>query len=105
MALRIKKGAVIFAYGQQANSFTDQSELSQAILEHLKTRFPDEIEVGKPLKSITDEPIAEAEPAQEDAPVDPIEEAPVLEEAPVVIPKETTVVVKPEPKEGKGEQK
>ena len=44
MPLRIKKGSVIQAYGHNANAFTDQSELSQPILEHLKTRFPNEIE-------------------------------------------------------------
>lgn len=52
MALRIKKGSVIYAYGQAANAFDDQSELSQPILEHLKTRFPDDIEDSKGNKAV-----------------------------------------------------
>lgn len=44
MPLRIKKGSKIYAYGQAGNAFTDQSDLNQAILEHLQSRFPDEIE-------------------------------------------------------------
>lgn len=44
MALKIKEGTEIFPYGFGGGSFTDKSELSQEILQHLKTRFPDEIE-------------------------------------------------------------
>lgn len=42
--LKIKKGEVIHPYGQAGGSFNDQSELSQGILEHLKSRFPESIE-------------------------------------------------------------
>lgn len=45
--LKIKKGEVITPYGHTAGSFTDESDLSQAILEHLQTRFPDQIEDSK----------------------------------------------------------
>lgn len=44
MALKIKKGAVIDAYGPNTTPFTSESELSQPILAHLKTRFPEDIE-------------------------------------------------------------
>ena len=44
MALKIKDGAEIWAYGHKSNPFTPESELSQEQLEHLKSRFPDEIE-------------------------------------------------------------
>lgn len=58
MALKIKKGAVIDAYGPNTNPFTDASELSQEILEHLQTRFPKDIEGtydGAVVKSLKDE--------------------------------------------------
>ena len=42
--LKIKKGEVIMPYGFGHGSFTDQSEVSQEVLEHLQTRFPDKIE-------------------------------------------------------------
>ena len=44
MALRIKSGVEIYAYGKGCKVFTSESELSQEILEHLKSRFPDDIE-------------------------------------------------------------
>lgn len=44
MALKIKDGVSIWAYGKGSNPFTSESQLSQEQLEHLKSRFPDEIE-------------------------------------------------------------
>jgi hypothetical protein len=44
MALKIKKGESIQAYGASSKAFDENSQLSQAILEHLKSRFPDQIE-------------------------------------------------------------
>jgi len=44
MALKIKDGVEIWAYGPGSNPFTSESNLSQEQLEHLKSRFPDEIE-------------------------------------------------------------
>lgn len=44
MALKIKDGVEIWAYGPSSNPFTSESNLSQDQLEHLKSRFPDEIE-------------------------------------------------------------
>ncbi len=44
MELKIKEGAVIAPYGPQSNSFTSESELSQDVLAHLQSRFPEEIE-------------------------------------------------------------
>ncbi len=44
MALKIKDGVSIWAYGKGSNPFTSESKLSQEQLEHLKSRFPDEIE-------------------------------------------------------------
>ena len=44
MALKIKDGVEIWAYGPKSNPFTNESNLTQDQLEHLKTRFPDEIE-------------------------------------------------------------
>jgi hypothetical protein len=44
MALKIKDGVEIWAYGPASNPFTSESNLSQEQLEHLQTRFPDEIE-------------------------------------------------------------
>ena len=44
MALKIKDGIEIWAYGPASNPFTSESVLSQEQLEHLKSRFPDEIE-------------------------------------------------------------
>jgi len=44
MALRIKEGSEIYAYGKGCAPFTAQSNLSQEILEHLQSRFPEDIE-------------------------------------------------------------
>jgi hypothetical protein len=44
MALKIKDGVEIWAYGPSSNPFTSESNLSQEQLDHLKSRFPDEIE-------------------------------------------------------------
>ena len=44
MALKIKDGVSILAYGPASNPFTSESKLSQEQLEHLQKRFPDEIE-------------------------------------------------------------
>lgn len=41
--LKIKEGSEIYAYGPQAEPFTEKTELSQEQLEHLKTRFPEDI--------------------------------------------------------------
>jgi hypothetical protein len=43
MALKIKEGSELWAYGPKSNPFTSESELSQEILEHLQTRFPDDV--------------------------------------------------------------
>jgi hypothetical protein len=51
MALKIKDGIEILAYGPNSNPFTSDSKLSQEQLEHLKERFPDEIEEIKETKS------------------------------------------------------
>lgn len=51
MALKIKDGVEIWAYGPKSNPFTSESNLSQDQLEHLKQRFPDEIEEIKETKS------------------------------------------------------
>ena len=51
MALKIKDGVEIWAYGPKSNPFTSESNLSQEQLEHLKERFPDEIEEIKETKS------------------------------------------------------
>lgn len=50
MALKIKDGVEIWAYGPKSNPFTSESNLTQDQLEHLKTRFPDEIEEDKEVK-------------------------------------------------------
>jgi len=46
MALQIKKGVTLFPYGQNTNTkpLTSDSGLSQAVLEHLKESYPDDIE-------------------------------------------------------------
>jgi len=51
MALKIKDGVSIWAYGKGSNPFTSESKLSQEQLEHLKSRFPDDIEEIKETKS------------------------------------------------------
>jgi len=51
MALKIKDGVEIWAYGPKSNPFTSDSKLSQEQLEHLKERFPDQIEEIKETKS------------------------------------------------------
>lgn len=56
MALRIKKGEIIQAYGATSIAFDDKSQLSQAILEHLKSRFPNQIEEVKEIKEHKKEP-------------------------------------------------
>ena len=53
MALKIKDGIEIFSQGKHGNPFTSETNLSQEILVHLQTRFPDEIEEieeSKPIK-------------------------------------------------------
>jgi hypothetical protein len=50
MALKIKAGSKIYAYGAACKPFTEDSKLSQAILEHLKSRFPEDIEEIKEIK-------------------------------------------------------
>jgi hypothetical protein len=52
MALKIKDGIEILAYGPASNPFTSESILSQEQLEHLQTRFPDEIEEVETEKKI-----------------------------------------------------
>jgi hypothetical protein len=53
MALKIKDGVSIWAYGPASNPFTSESNLSQEQLEHLQTRFPDEIEETETEKKIS----------------------------------------------------
>lgn len=50
--LKIKEGKSIQAYGSNCESFTSKSKLSQEVLEHLKTRFPNEIEQIKEVKNL-----------------------------------------------------
>jgi hypothetical protein len=50
MALKIKDGVEIWAYGPRSNPFTNESNLTQDQLEHLKSRFPDDIEEEKEAK-------------------------------------------------------
>ena len=56
MALKIKKGEKIQAYGATSKAFDENSQLSQEILEHLKSRFPDQIEEIKENKEAKKEP-------------------------------------------------
>jgi hypothetical protein len=53
MALKIKDGVEIWAYGPRSNPFTSESNLSQEQLEHLQQRFPDEIEEVETDKKIS----------------------------------------------------
>lgn len=53
MALQIKDGVSIVAYGPTSKPLTKESNLSQEVLEHLQTRFPDDIEQVKEQKSQT----------------------------------------------------
>jgi len=53
MALKIKDGIEIWAYGPASNPFTSESNLSQEQLEHLQTRFPDQIEEAETEKKIS----------------------------------------------------
>jgi hypothetical protein len=53
MALKIKDGVEIWAYGPASNPFTSDSKLSQEQLEHLQTRFPDQIEEVETEKKIS----------------------------------------------------
>lgn len=52
--LKIKEGAKIQAYGSGCETFTSETKLSQEVLKHLQTRFPNEIEeikeFNKPIK-------------------------------------------------------
>jgi len=48
--LKIKDDVVIYPYGKACNGFDNKSELSQEILEHLQSRFPDDIEEIKEAK-------------------------------------------------------
>lgn len=50
--LKIKEGSEIYPYGPQAQPFNSESELSQEILEHLKSRFPDDIEDSEETKKV-----------------------------------------------------
>jgi hypothetical protein len=84
--LKIKKDSVIYPYGAGGNSFTSESEISQPILEHLQTRFPDDIEeVGKK-KPAPVEPVVE--------PVIPVVE-PVIEPAPEPVAPDVPAPVEP----------
>ena len=47
MALKIKEGSSIDAYGANSIPFTSETPVSQAVLEHLQTRFPNDIEEVK----------------------------------------------------------
>jgi hypothetical protein len=53
MALKIKDGVEIWAYGPASNPFTSESNLSQEQLEHLQTRFQDQIEEVETEKKIS----------------------------------------------------
>jgi hypothetical protein len=53
MALKIKDGVSILAYGPASNPFTSESNLSQEQLEHLQKRFPDQIEEVETEKKIS----------------------------------------------------
>jgi hypothetical protein len=53
MALKIKDGIEIWAYGPASNPFTSESYLSQEQLEHLQKRFPDQIEEVETEKKIS----------------------------------------------------
>jgi|APGre2960657404_1045060.scaffolds.fasta_scaffold878033_2 hypothetical protein len=53
MALKIKDGIEIWAYGPASNPFTSESNLSQEQLEHLQKRFPDQIEEVETEKKIS----------------------------------------------------
>lgn len=48
--LKIKAGETIQAYGATSKVFDENTELSQAILEHLKANYPDKIEEIKEQK-------------------------------------------------------
>ena len=48
--LKIKDDVVLYPYGKACNGFDSKSELSQEILEHLQSRFPDDIEEIKEAK-------------------------------------------------------
>lgn len=50
MALKIKEGSELYPYGRQLKPFTSETKLSQAILEHLQTRFPEDVVEDKPVK-------------------------------------------------------
>jgi hypothetical protein len=53
MALKIKDGIEIWAYGPASNPFTSETNLSQEQLEHLQKRFPDQIEEVETEKKIS----------------------------------------------------
>ena len=44
MALKIKEGSEIYPYGKVGKCFTSKDDLPQDVLEHLQSRFPDDIE-------------------------------------------------------------
>lgn len=48
MALKIKEGSVISAYGESCKSFDSSTALSQTSLAQLQARFPDDIEDDAP---------------------------------------------------------
>lgn len=51
MALKIKEGESIFHHGINSNPFTSESNLSQAILEHLQPLYPEQIIEDKETKT------------------------------------------------------
>lgn len=50
MALKIKEGSELFPYGKHLKPFTSESVLSQPILEHLQTKYPEDVEEIKEQK-------------------------------------------------------
>lgn len=52
MALKIKEGSKIVAYGASNESFTSSSKLSQDVLAHLQTRFPNDVVSDAPEKPL-----------------------------------------------------
>lgn len=103
MTLKIKPGSVLEPFGKGHGSFDDQSQVSQAVLEHLKERYPDDI--------IGDEPQEPVAPVEEVAPVDaqePVEEVQPVVEEPVfpenIVEPEETVKQVNKPKKGAKKQ-
>ena len=52
--LKIKEGSSINHYGDGHTVFTSETPLSQSILEHLKTMYPDEIDGDVDIEQILD---------------------------------------------------